>query len=503
MRDRVRMASVIPILLIFAGLVLSGSPARAETPPPVPREFRGVWISTVYNLDWPSRKGLSTEQQQRELIEILDAVQAMRMNAVMFQVRPEADALYDSPIEPWSANLTGTMGQAPDPYYDPLEFLIEHAHARGIQVHAWLNPYRASVNKNNPATDPRHVTIARPDLVREYDRYLWLDPASEDVQNLALRIVDDILQRYDIDGIQYDDYFYPYPRANPDGGGNLPFPDDDAWRAYQQGGGTLSRADWRRQNVDVFIRRTYDLIKERKPHVLFGVSPFGIWQPGHPQGIRGMNPYDAIFADSRKWLHEGWLDYFAPQLYWEIDPPGQSYPRLLDWWISENVKRRHIWPGIATYKIGEFSDGANEIVRQIELTQQRPGSTGTIHFRTMNLTRNPDGIRDKLNAGPYRIAAAIPPSPWLSTERPEAPLARLTPGGNAERRLEWQTRGEQQPWQWVVYAKVGDEWYIDLLPGHRRSVDLRAGRPLPSIMAVSAIDRFGNESPRAMVRPGG
>src|SRR5579871_3371768 len=324
-------------LLLSAVLVLLGLPLLPmsgnanDTPPPVPREFRGVWVATVANIDWPSKPGLSTDQQKAEMLAILDKAAQLKLNAIIFQVRPGCDALYDSRLEPWSEYLTGQMGRAPDSYYDPLAFAVEEAHKRGLELHAWFNPYRARHAEAKSSISPDHVSQMHPDLVKQYGRSLWLDPGEKAVQDYSLSVILDVVRRYDIDGVHIDDYFYPYKETDAQNK-VLPFPDDASWQKYVQSGGTLSRDDWRRQNVDTFIERLYKGVKEVKPWVKFGISPFGIWRPGYPAQVKGFDAYQELNADSRKWLRNGWLDYWTPQLYWKIDQTGQSYPVLLKWW---------------------------------------------------------------------------------------------------------------------------------------------------------------------------
>jgi len=316
-------------------------------PPRAAREFRAAWVATVANINWPSAPGLPPEAQRREAIELLDLLQELNFNAVILQVRAQADALYESRLEPWSYYLTAEQGRGPDPAYDPLEFWIEEAHARGLELHAWLNPYRAHHPQGGPVTKFSLVRT-RPELVVPLSQgYWWMDPALKETQEHSLAVVTDLVRRYDLDGIHFDDYFYPYPEYN-DG---ADFPDSVSWAAYVQGGGKLSRGDWRRQAVNTFIRDVYRAVKREKPHVKFGLSPFGIWRPGHPESIQGFDPYDQLYADARLWLHEGWIDYWTPQLYWPIGQIPQSYPILLGWWAQENTRHRHLWPGINVGRI--------------------------------------------------------------------------------------------------------------------------------------------------------
>src|SRR5438128_2395687 len=311
-------------------------------PPPAMREMRGMWVATVTNIDWPSKPGLSCEEQQKEMIAILDRARELKFNAIILQVRTSCDAFYPSDLEPWSEYLTGQQGKPPEPFYDPLAMWIEQAHARGLELHAWFNPFRA----RHPAAksdSPQHISKTHPELVKQYGKYQWLDPGEPAAREHTLKVFRDVVHRYDIDGVHIDDYFYPYPEKGVD------FPDEASWQRYQKSGGKLSRADWRRQNINDLIEKTYAMIKQEKPHVKFGISPFGIWKPGFPAAVAGFNQYDSLYADAKLWLNKGWCDYFTPQLYWRISATSQPYKGLLDWWISENSKGRNIYPGLAPY----------------------------------------------------------------------------------------------------------------------------------------------------------
>jgi uncharacterized lipoprotein YddW (UPF0748 family) len=390
--------SLIPVATLLA----------ADSPPPTkPAEFRGVWVATVGNVDWPSKKGLPAEQQQAELKAILDKCVEIKLNAVIFQVRPMADALYKSDLEPWSVFLTGTAGK--DPGYDPLEFAVREAHARGLELHAWFNPYRAAVPGATNVSDS-HVIKARPDIAKPYGKHYWMNPTHKDVQEKSLKVILDVVRRYDIDGIHIDDYFYPYKEKDSQGK-IIPFPDDDTWAEYQKSGGTLSRDDWRRAAVNTFIERMYTETKALKPWVKVGISPFGIWRPGNPEGIKGFDQYGELYADAKLWLNKGWVDYWTPQLYWAIDKNEQSFPKLLEWWVGENTQHRHVWPGLGTYR-----HSPKEIVAQIEATRRQPGAIGHVHFSMKTIMRNRDGIVDALKEV-YKEPAVVPASPWLK-ERP-------------------------------------------------------------------------------------
>jgi uncharacterized lipoprotein YddW (UPF0748 family) len=487
--------------LLFALAVQAGAPDTV--PPEVAREFRGLWVATVDNLDWPSRPGLSTAEQQRELLALLDRAAALKLNAIVFQVRPEADALYRSEYEPWSRYLTGRQGKAPSPAWDPLAFAVAASHARGLELHAWLNPYRAAFRRNAPNA-PAHVSRRHPGWIRPYYDYLWMDPGLPDVRRRLIRVAADVVRRYDIDGVHIDDYFYPYPEIDRSTNARIEFPDAKAYAAYRREGGTLDKADWRRRNVNTLIREFYTAVKKEKQWVKVGVSPFGIWRPANPPSIQaGIDTYDELFADSRKWLREGTLDYIAPQLYWPVQPPEQSYPVILQWWVDENVRGRHVWPGLALYKIpvvGRKHMSADDIIEEIRLTRRQPGATGHIHFNAKVLMENQDGIAEKL-AVVYAEPALVPASPWLDTVAPPRPtvrIARDTAKGMAT--VHFAPRDKQLVAWWTLQCRVNGAWRTRILPGTARTHILKDDEAGADLIAVAAIDHAGNASPAAVLR---
>lgn len=387
-----RFIHVFGFVALF-GRALAAQDTAPTSPPPVPREFRAVWVATVGNIDWPSKPGLSTWDQQRELIAILDRSVALGLNAVIFQVRPGADALYASPYEPWAKFLTGRQGRAPEPPWDPLAFAVDEAHKRGLELHAWFNPYRAAYTRDTLLART-HISQTNPGLVRQYGTFLWMDPGDPDVRRRSLRAIVDVVKRYDVDGVHIDDYFYPYPE-NDASGKKIDFPDATTYARYLKGGGKLERDDWRRDNVNRFVEALYTDVHAVKPWVRVGISPFGIWRPGNPPQIKGFDAYAAIYADSKKWLQAGWADYFVPQLYWPIAAREQSYPVLYDWWLSQNTKKRHMWPGFATYRIAETGArriSSQEIIDEIDSTRARGGDQGHVHFSMAVLMKGPDSL---------------------------------------------------------------------------------------------------------------
>jgi uncharacterized lipoprotein YddW (UPF0748 family) len=481
------------------GKKISSDTATTTTPKAM-REFRAAWIATVANINWPSKPGLPVEEQKKEAIELLDFLQQHHFNAAIFQVRPQADALYKSELEPWSYYLTGLQGKAPDPYYDPLEFWVEQAHLRGIELHVWLNPYRAH-HKDGKEISEQSIVKKRPELALFLkEGYWWLDPAQQGTQDHSTAVVMDLVKRYDIDGVHFDDYFYPYPSYN----GGADFPDSVSWKAYQQSGGKLSRGDWRRNAVNVFIERVYKEIKKEKPYVKFGLSPFGIWRPGYPESVEGFDQYDQLYADAKLWLNKGWIDYFTPQLYWPINRPTQSFPVLLGWWQSENTMQRHLWPGISVGR-DTSAKNVNEIMSQIMISRgMLPASKGIVHWSISSVTKNPP-MAKALVEGHYKKQALVPASPWLDDTAPAAPVVTMD-SKDDNITINWTHPDDKDVFQWVVYYKYGNNWNYSILGKLNHFTVLKKTITDKNIklnmIAVTAVDRTGNESAVQVITTG-
>lgn len=491
-----------------------GAPQDRNTPPPAPREFRAAWVSTVANIDWPSRSNLSVDKQKAEAIAILERARSLNLNAIVLQVRPSADAIYPSELEPWSEFLSGAQGRAPQPLYDPLQFWIDQAHARGLELHAWFNPYRARHATAKTPLVREHIANTQPETVKQYGRYLWMDPGEKAASQHTLKVILDVVKRYDIDGVHIDDYFYPYPIDAPnaagaesaalDGGssgrGELEFPDQPSWQRYLLDGGQLNRADWRRQNVNQLIEALYTGIHREKAWVRFGISPFGIGRPDkRPPGIVGFSQYDKLYADAELWLNKGWLDYLAPQLYWPVAQAPQAFDVLLDYWLAQNTRGRHVWPGLYTSRIDNTAKAfaPEEIVKQIGVTRSRAGSTGHVHFSVAALMDNRKGIVDQLKAASYQGPALVPATPWLGTEAPGAPTVALRREGSATA-LRLTAGGGKVATQFAVWSRYGSEWRFALTPAGRPELLLAddASAGAANAVVVSAVDRLGNESER-------
>ena len=379
--------------------------------PAQPRELRAAWIATVANIDWPSKPGLPVAQQKAELIALLDCAQRLHLNAVFFQVRSVCDAMYASPLEPWSEYLTGVQGRSPQPFYDPLAFAIQEAHRRGLQLHAWFNPFRAAHPEAKSPPALNHVTRTHPEIIRHYGRQTWCDPGESAALSCSLAAVLDVAKRYDVDGVVFDDYFYPYPEKI--GGAAADFPDGASWKKIGAQSG-LSRDDWRRANINQFVQKVSQSVHAAKPWVQFGISPFGIWRPGVPAGIdaHALDSYAKLYADAPLWLRNGWVDYLAPQLYWPLADRPHGFTALFQWWRSQNPQGRRVYAALNDAAVGsKFSE--DEIGRQIDVVRALAGNSGEIHYHLRNLLENP--ALAKIVAQKYAQPALPPLMPWLGT----------------------------------------------------------------------------------------
>lgn len=353
-------------------------------------DFRGAWIASVHNINFPSESGLSPEAQKAQIVRLLDTAKRNGLNAVMFQVRPESDALYQSSLEPWSRFLTGTQGASPG--YDPLAFIIAEGKKRGIGVHAWINPYRGAATASKPRAS-NHISKRFPQYSYKIGSVVFMDPGAPEIQNHIVNVVRDLVKRYDLAGVHFDDYFYPYPT---DGGKTYPFPDDTTYAAYRARGGTMTKADWRRDNVNTLIRRVGQTVHAERPGAKFGVSPFGIYRPGVPSGTTaGVDMYGQLYADAVRWMREGWIDYLSPQLYWRDGGP-QSFSLLLRWWRGPEANPRGvpIYPGIAVERLTEKGWPAAEIGKQLQIeraTGPRAGG-GFILWNIKAIQNNTKGV---------------------------------------------------------------------------------------------------------------
>ena len=453
-------------------------------------EFRGVWVASVANIDWPSKPGLSADVQQKELTAMLDHFAALNFNAIVLQIRPMCDALYASDLEPWSEFLTGVSGK--DPGYGPLTFAVTEAHKRGLELHAWFNPFRARYNKVVSPIDPGHVIRRHPDWVVPYGQYQWLDPghpgAREHVQKVAL----DLVRRYDLDGLHFDDYFYPYPFRLATGI-YQPFPDNRSYTRYRNSGGRLALDDWRRDNVNTFVESLYSAVHRLKPWVKVGISPFGIWRPNNPPGIKGLDQYAVLYADPRLWLNSGWCDYLAPQLYWPLSKPEQSFQGLLRWWESQNTRKRLLVPGLNSAKIGDDRNSA-DILNQIGIAR-REGSEGVVFWNASSLRKNLGGLAQNLTRELYAKPALVPATPWLGTTAPAAPRIKgeLNPQSTLLT-VSWEPATNAVTRCLVFRSRFGLQWDDQILNSNvrQRQFDRRVGQAIPDEIRLVPIGQTGS-----------
>jgi len=441
------------------------------------REVRGVWIATVWNINWPSSSSLEPSEQRAELNALLDRAQEAGMNAVFMQVRAESDAFYRSELEPWSRFLTGTQGS--DPGWDPLAEAIEAAHVRGLELHAWMNPYRALVSPDRSVAAPNHIANAHPEQVVSYGNLLWIDPGNPGGRAHTLAVIRDVLERYDIDGLHFDDYFYPYPE---DG---LAFPDEASFAAYD---GPLARDDWRRDNVNRMVAAVHELVREVRPDVRFGISPFGIYRPGMPEGIRGLDPWAQLYADPLAWMQAETVDYVAPQLYWPTTQTAQDYARLLTWWSEQaSLTGRHLLIGNYLAQLGSSSAWSiDEIGAQLRLVREESRAQGNIQYHIGPIMENRSGVLDVLQDHHSR-PAATPPIPG-ATDAPELPA--VTVAGT-----ELTMSGDGRCF--ALYREVAGAFELERLVFGDR-VTLAPGR-----WAVSLVARNGLESRGVVFEIGG
>lgn len=410
------------VALCLFSFVLSSQYLSAQ--PSLNYEFRAVWVATVDNIDWPSKKGLPADQQKQEFLKLLDLHARNGMNALIVQIRPAADAFYPSSLEPWSEFLTGKQGLPPQPYYDPLEFMITATHQRGMEFHAWLNPYRAVFNYTRSSISPSHVTKTHPEWFVKYGDKKYFNPGLPEVRKHTAQIVKNLITFYELDGIHMDDYFYPYRIAGKE------FPDQASFKQYGKG---MTKDAWRRSNCDSIIRQLQQTIRSVNPHVKFGISPFGVWRnkSQDPMGSdtkAGQTNYDDLYADILLWLQRGWIDYVAPQLYWERGHKLADYDVLLKWW-NEHSYSKHLYIGQAPYRAGTNAAWRNkaELPEQIQELRKYNNTHGSIYFSSKSFEKNPNGWNDSLRNTYYRYPALPPPMPWINNHSPVQPIVALLP----------------------------------------------------------------------------
>jgi uncharacterized lipoprotein YddW (UPF0748 family) len=488
---------------------LSFNEIQAQQPK---REFRGVWVATVKNIDWPSKAGLHSDIQKEELIRIFDEHQKNGMNAIMFQVRPSADAFYAKSEELWSFFIAGEQGKAPQPFYDPLEFAINEAHKRGMELHAWFNPYRATNDSNDSLVSKNHITHTKPEWFFTYANKKFFNPGLPEVRDYINKIIINVVKNYDIDGVHFDDYFYPYP-------GKEVMPDTATFAAYPNGFTDIH--DWRRNNVDLLIKSVADNVYAEKKHVKFGISPFGIWRnkKEDPRGseTNGMSGYSALYADVLKWTEKGWIDYVNPQVYFPFGYAPAAFEVLTDWWAN-NAYGKHVYIGHGNYRLVEEKNGWNDktqMPRQIRYLRANQNIQGSVFFSSKSVTNNLGNFQDSLRSDLYNYAALPPTMAWKDDVAPLAPLnLKIAKSKNKKALLTWEkpyeVRDGETAYGYVVYRFKSNE-VVDI-SNAKHIVKIIFGADETSFSddkleasgkykyVVTALDRMKNESPNSNIK---
>lgn len=462
---------------LAAVILVSGVFGQTKFPK---REFRGEWVASVNNIDWPSSKSRTPQQQRDEFVNIANQAKAAGLNALLVQIRPSCDAFYPSSIEPWSEWLTGQQNTAPSPYYDPLAFMIDETHKRGMEFHAWLNPYRA-VFSSSSSVAYNHITMKQPGWVLTFpgnsNPYKMLDPGLSESRAYVVSVILDIVRRYDVDGIHFDDYFYPYPFTG------MNIKDSASYAPYKS---EYSLGDWRRLNVNKLIQMIYDSIQVVKPRVKFGISPFGIYRPGIPSGISGMDAYTDIYCDPLQWMTAKKVDYIMPQLYWKTGG-SQDYSLLMPWWASK-TNGRHLYTGNAAYRMGETAFGSvSEILSQITQNRQPGGAQGVVMYNSSTVTNNTKGLRDSLRTNYNRYPALPPTMPWKDSIPPLNPsglTATVVAGTSIT--LKWQKPTAAADGDTVKYYVI----YRALVPDTINFDDPRFIRAVMADASTQYVDAF-------------
>ena len=489
------------LLIAFYTVFLFSFPINAQ-----PKyEFRGAWVATVDNIDWPSKGNFNADSQKVEYIRMLDMHQRNGINAVIVQVRPATDAFYPSPYEPWSEWLTGKQGVPPSPYYDPLQFMIEEAHKRGMEFHAWCNPYRAEFKIGQSSISPSHVTKLHPEWFLAYGGVRYFDPGNKEAQQFVVKVVRDIVSRYDVDAVHFDDYFYPYRITGQE------FPDAVSYTKYGKG---LNLEDWRRSNVDSVILMLSKAIKEEKRYCRFGISPFGVWRnmdkdPDGSATKAGQTNYDDLYANILLWLKQGWIDYVAPQLYWEFGHSHAPFEVLLDWW-GRHTYGKQCYIGLGIYRAGSNPAWRekSQLPRMLQAMRNTPHINGAIYFSSKTFEKNPNGWSDSLRNNYYRVPALIPADIDSTASLPMAPSVKLLSSGSNTNSSIVEIiglPGTQPVKQFVLYAfeegdaakEIKDPRNIyKIIPAINGTaqIDLSSLTDKKKIMVITAIDEENRES---------
>ncbi len=488
------MRKILIFLLTILTLVETSSSKSTNNK----REFRGAWIATVGNIDWPIDRNTTSGEKIADLVRIFDKLKEANINAVFFQIRTECDAFYQSNFEPWSFWLTGEQGKQPEPFFDPLEFAVSEAHSRGMELHAWFNPYRVISDTGAYERFYKHISSTKPEWILSFGKYKMLDPGNPEVQNYIINVVVDVLTKYDIDGIHFDDYFYPYtPKISNE--------DSLTFIRYNRGFSNID--DWRRDNINSLIRRIYQIIKLYKPYVKFGISPFGIVENKYA-GTEGFNSYHIIYCDPLTWIKDKSIDYITPQLYWEIEHPKAPYKKLLPWWASV-VEDRHLYIGLfaSRFQSNQFIKKGFEIGNQIEMNRKFETVLGEVHFSAIAIYENRGGLLDSLKFKLYNYPALLPTMKWIDSIPPNKPRNLSLQKDSIQIVLEWKepesNSQAETAYGYVVYRFINEKVDLNnprsivkiIIPKKAKFIDRLDKNLIGEITyVVTAIDRHQNES---------
>lgn len=468
------------------------------------RELRSAWITTFTNLDWPSKRGLTSTQQKAEFVNIVNEFEENSINAVIGQVRASSDAFYNSELSPWSEWLTGKQGQAPDNGFDPLAFMVKECHDRNMEFHAWFNPFRAISHVKFSSVAADHITQKKPEWFFKYGNTVYYNPGIPEVRKYICDVVREVVKNYDIDGVHFDDYFYPYTIQGQE------IPDDTQFKKYHRGCDNLD--DWRRDNINLLIQEVAQVIKDEKAHVKFGVSPLAIWR-NHKQDPKGsftnsgQSSYDNLYCDTKLWIEENWVDYMAPQLYWSTSNQYANYNHLINWWTKHNYDR-HIYVGHALYKLNpkdRHSFKTSELVKQVDISRKNGKVDGNIYFRAKAFVGNHQNFQKTMSESIYKYPSLVPAMTWIDSVAPSKPLKLKAKVKDDKITIKWKApkyEAKNDSAAYYVVYRFDEEEVINTKLSNKilsiqkslTFVDSTANVANCYKYAVTAVDRLHNES---------
>lgn len=442
-------SEVKPLSLVNSGL----SPEQVFQINHPKRELRSAWITTFTNLDWPSKRGLTSEEQKKEFLRILNDFEKSSINCVIAQVRASSDAFYKSKLSPWSEWLTGEQGKAPDNDFDPLAFMVEECHKRNMEFHAWFNPFRAVSHTRFSSVAKNHITKTKPEWFFEYGNSVYYNPGIKEVRDYICDVVKEVVDNYDVDGVHFDDYFYPYSIEGET------IDDDAQFKTFSRG--CMSKEDWRRDNINLLIQAVSKTIKDAKPYVKFGVSPLAIWRnkKQDPEGSltnSGQSSYDNLYCDTKLWIENNWVDYMAPQLYWSTQNNYANYNHLINWWTKHDYNG-HLYVGHAMYKLdvqNRHSFSTEELFNQVNIGRRNGKVHGNIYFRAKAFVENHQNFQEKMSSSIYRYPSLVPAMTWIDSISPKAPIKLKARIKDEVAKLKWKAPKMETPEDTAAYYVV-------------------------------------------------